>query len=61
VRRIVSFFGEVKTELSKVVWPKRTEVVRLTLTIIIISVVVGAYVGALDFGFTKLLELAVAQ
>jgi preprotein translocase subunit SecE len=61
VRNVSSFFGEVKGELSKVVWPKKEEVIKLTLLILIISVIVGAYVGGLDYAFTLLLEYIVSN
>ncbi len=48
------FFGEVISELKKVVWPTRKELTNLTLMVIIICVVVGAILGALDFGFFQL-------
>jgi len=53
---VVRYLSEVRTELSKVVWPKRQEVIKLTLMVIIISVIVGIYVGGLDFIFTRLLS-----
>lgn len=55
----VVFLKEVQEELSKVVWPTRNEVIRLTLTVIIVSLVVGLFLGGLDFLLTKLLELVV--
>ena len=60
VRTAISFLKEVRLELTKVVWPKREEVIKLTLIVFIISGIIAAYVGALDFAFTKLLELLVA-
>lgn len=53
----VDFFKEVKTELTKVSWPKRPEVVRLTIVVIAASVAVGVYLGGLDYLFTKILEI----
>jgi preprotein translocase subunit SecE len=50
----------VRSELSKVIWPKREEIIKLTLIVIIISIVVGAYVGVLDAVFIKLLATLVA-
>jgi preprotein translocase subunit SecE len=61
VKAILKYLQEVRTELSKVVWPKRNEVIKLTLIVIIISAVVGLYVGALDLAFTKLLEIIVSR
>jgi len=61
VKRLVQYLKEVRFELSKVVWPEKGQVVKLTLVIIIISVAVGAYLGTLDVGFTKLLEVLVSR
>jgi preprotein translocase subunit SecE len=59
VRTVINYLNEVKIELSKVIWPKKEEVVKLTLVVIIVSSVVAAYLGLLDYGLTKLLELLV--
>lgn len=59
--KVISYISDVRSELAKVVWPKRQEVVKLTTTVIIISVAVGAYLGALDFVFAKLLENIVTK
>lgn len=48
-------------ELGKVTWPKREETVKLTLIVLLISTIVGLYVGGLDFIFTKLLALVVTK
>ncbi|MBI2103860.1 preprotein translocase subunit SecE [Candidatus Woesebacteria bacterium] len=56
MRVIQKYFSEVKLELSKVVWPKKQEVVRLTLVVLSISAIVGIYLGGIDYLFTKLLE-----
>lgn len=55
MKSVVTFFSEVRSELSKVTWPKRKEVVRLTSIVILVSVVVGLYVGGLDYLFTTVL------
>ncbi|MBI4157497.1 preprotein translocase subunit SecE [Candidatus Woesebacteria bacterium] len=57
---VVGFLSEVRLELSKVVWPKRREVIRLTLIVLIISLIFGAFTGGLDFFFTKALEFFVS-
>lgn len=50
----VKFFKEVISELKKVTWPTRAETIRLTLTVIGISVLVGLFVGGLDAGLVKI-------
>ena len=55
----VGFLKETRDELSKVVWPKRQEVIRLTGVVIGVSFLVGIFVGGLDFVFTKILGLLI--
>lgn len=59
VKQIANYFSEVRLELTKVTWPKRQEVIRLTLIVFAISAIVAGYVGGLDFVFTKLLGFVV--
>ena len=61
MKSVVNFFSEVKLELSKVTWPKRDEVIKLTLIVLLVSGILGVYVGGLDYLFTKLLALVVAK
>jgi len=44
-------FGEVITELKKVVWGKPREWVYLTLLTLIVAVIAGLALGGLDIGF----------
>lgn len=51
----VAFLKETRDELKKVVWPTRQEIIRLTFVVIIISLVVGLFLGGLDFVFVKII------
>lgn len=55
------FFGEVKSELKKVTWPTKDQVIRLTGVVIIISLIVGIFVGGLDLIFTKTMEFVIKK
>lgn len=61
MRAAINYLSEVRMELSKVTWPKKEEVIKLTLIVFSISAIVAAYVGGLDFLFTKSLEFAVIR
>ena len=52
---ILTYLKEVRVELTKVTWPTREQATHLTLIILGASLVVGLYVGGLDFVFTSLL------
>jgi preprotein translocase subunit SecE len=57
----VQFLREVKSELSKVVWPERKRVISVTLAVIGLSLLVAVFLGAADFGLTKLIEYGVSR
>jgi preprotein translocase subunit SecE len=57
----VVFLKEVRDELKKVVWPTRDEIIRLTGVVILISVVVGIFLGGTDFILTKLIGLLITR
>ncbi|EKD62308.1 MAG: hypothetical protein ACD_52C00236G0001 [uncultured bacterium] len=59
LKNTLSFFSEVKSEVAKVTWPSKNEVTKLTMIVVTVSLLVGIYLGGLDFLFTKLLELVV--
>ena len=50
---------ESKQELKKVNWPSRKETIKLTVFVIIFSLLVSAFLGALDVVFLKILEQVV--
>jgi preprotein translocase subunit SecE len=51
------FFTEVVAELRKAHWPTRQEALRLSILVLIVCVIVGAILGALDLAFTRLFLL----
>lgn len=53
----VAFINEVISELKKVTWPTRDETIKLTAVVIAISIIVGAFIGGLDWLFLTLTKL----
>lgn len=56
MNNVVSFFGEVRAELTKVSWPTPRQTVNLTLVVVFVSLLVGLYVGGIDLLLAKLTE-----
>ena len=50
------FVSETIDELRKVIWLERREVAYLTGLVLIVVIVVGAFLGVIDFGFGKLIN-----
>lgn len=54
--RLFTYIGEIVNELKKVVWLSRREVVYLTGLVLLVTIVAGVILGALDFGFSALVD-----
>ena len=44
----VSFFGGVKAEFKKVIWPDKMEIVKQTITVSVVSIVLGLLIALID-------------
>jgi len=51
-----TIFDGLVGELKKVTWPSRQETIRLTVVVLLISLIIGAYVGIIDILLAKVLE-----
>lgn len=51
--KISQYLKETKAELEEVTWPTKAQTINFTIWVIIISVIVAAFLGALDFGFKE--------
>ena len=47
---------DIISELRKVVWPSRPDTMHLTVVVLIVSVVIGLFLGGVDLGFAWLVE-----
>jgi preprotein translocase subunit SecE len=54
---VIKYFVDVQNELKKVTWPTKQQTLQKTGLVIAVSIVVGAYIGGLDFMFTRLMSL----
>jgi len=48
---------DLVNELKKVSWPSREKTIRLTVIVIIISLIIGFYIGIIDFLLARGLKL----
>lgn len=57
INRLIQYIKDSKRELKKVVWPTRKQTINHTLLVIGFSLAVAAFLGAVDYGLNKLVEL----
>lgn len=56
MQKIINFFLEAKGELMKVNWPSQKDLIRYTVLVVVISLAVAIFLGALDTLFSYLVE-----
>lgn len=52
ITSVIDFFTEVKVELQRVVWPTPDTTIRLTIIVILVTIIVAFFVGGLDYLLT---------
>ena len=57
VPRSMTFLQEVWAELKKVHWPTRTETYAATAVVIAVVVIVGLFLGSVDFVISQAIQL----
>ena len=58
-QQLVQFLKEVRTELKKVNWPARKEVMGSTVVVIVSVFILSFFLGAIDVTLQKLLTFVV--
>ena len=56
INKVFRFFNEVVDELKKVTWPTRQEAIKMTATVIGVSIVVAVFIGGLDYALTQIIS-----
>ena len=59
IGKVQKFFSEVVTELKKVSWSTRRDLIDAAWIVMLSSVLLGAYIGTTDFVLSKLLEMVI--
>jgi preprotein translocase subunit SecE len=57
MRRVPVFFAEVKAELAKVSWPSKKDLLGATWIMVVVTAILTAYIGFLDFVLSKGVEM----
>jgi preprotein translocase subunit SecE len=52
VHRLQRYLQQSWAELGKVVWPTREQAIRLTIAVVVFSLVLAAFIGIIDYVYT---------
>ena len=61
MRPLIEYFNASRVELAKVAWPNRRTTMRLTILVIVFSLVFAAFLGALDLLFSTLVQKVIVK
>ena len=56
----IQFIQQVRSEVSKVVWPTRREVVLTTIMVLVMATVMAIFFSFVDFGIRSALDAGLA-
>lgn len=53
------YVKEVRSELSKVIWPTREQAINLTIIVLVVMVAMSLFLGGVDTIFSALIQLLI--
>ena len=56
---IGKFIGQVRTEMEKVAWPSRQELISSTTVVILTTVILGIFIGICDVVISRVINLLI--
>lgn len=57
MKKVFSFFSQVKQEFKKIEWPDRKHAIKLSLIVLAVCAIFGLGTGLLDSGLSALLKV----
>ena len=57
--KLVHFFKGVRAEFQKILWPDRETLLKQLVAVLCVTIVVGALIALIDFGFQNLIDVLV--
>jgi len=61
MKPLFDYLAASRAELAKVTWPNRRQTTRLTFLVIAFSLIFAVLLGALDYGFSALLQKLIVK
>jgi len=61
MQRVLQYFREARSELGKVEWPNRAQATRLTIVVIVFSLVLAGFIGGVDYVFSLIVQKVILK
>lgn len=56
MKRLFAYITDSRAELLRVTWPTRRQAIRLSLIVIVFSIVLSLIIGGLDYIFSQIIQ-----
>ncbi len=60
-QKVINFFREARTELKKVTWPNRKQLISSTIVVMITVIIVAIFLGVVDLVFSRIVTIILQQ
>jgi preprotein translocase subunit SecE len=60
-KSFVRFFKDIRSELKKVIWPTRPQLINNTITVLAVCLLIGAIIWIADEALTQLLKVTLVK
>ncbi|MFC1549036.1 preprotein translocase subunit SecE [Candidatus Omnitrophota bacterium] len=57
--KIGNFFSQVKTEMQKVSWPSRNELISSTIVVLVSTILLALYIGCCDLVLSRVINVLI--
>ena len=57
INKLKEFYTNIKAEFKKIIWPKRDELIKETLVVIVMCAIFGIIIFGMDTGLAVILKL----
>ncbi|KUK98276.1 MAG: Preprotein translocase subunit secE [Atribacteria bacterium 34_868] len=60
-QKVINFIKEARTELKKVTWPNRKQLISSTIVVMITVIIVAIFLGVVDLVFSRIVTIILQQ
>jgi preprotein translocase subunit SecE len=60
-KNFVRFFKDIRSELKKVIWPTRSQLINNTITVIAVCFIIGGIIWVFDVGLDVMVKTFLTQ
>lgn len=60
-KSIIKFIKDIRSELKKVIWPNRQQLINNTITVLVACLVIGSIIWIADFLLSNIVDYTLAR